>query len=48
MSNSQNIEDEVRGADLLIGAVLVAGARAPLLVSRETVAAMGAGSYNFV
>jgi len=44
MSNSQNIEDEVRGADLLIGAVLVAGARAPLLVSREMVAAMGAGS----
>jgi len=44
MSNSQNVEDEVRGADLLIGAILVAGARAPLLVSRETVAAMAAGS----
>jgi len=44
MSNSQNIEDEVREADLLIGAVLVAGARAPLLVSRETVAAMTPGS----
>jgi len=44
MSNSQNIEDEARGADLLIGAVLVAGARAPLLVSRDTVAAMTAGS----
>jgi len=44
MSNSQNIEDEARDADLLIGAVLVAGARAPLLVNRETVAAMAAGS----
>ncbi len=44
MSNSQNIEEETRGADLLIGAVLVAGARAPMLVSRETVAAMAAGS----
>jgi len=44
MSNSQNIEDEVRGADLLIGAVLVAGARAPLLVPRETVAVMTPGS----
>jgi alanine dehydrogenase len=44
MSNSQNVEEETRGADLLIGAVLVAGARAPMLVSRETVAAMAAGS----
>lgn len=44
MSNSQNIEEEVRSADLLIGAVLLAGARAPMLVSRETVASMTAGS----
>jgi alanine dehydrogenase len=44
MSNSQNIEEEVRSADLLVGAVLVAGARAPMLVSRETVATMAAGS----
>ena len=44
MSNSQNIEEEVRRADLLIGAVLVAGARAPLLVGRELVAAMEPGS----
>lgn len=44
MSNSQNIEEEVRSADLLIGAVLLAGARSPMLVSRETVASMTAGS----
>lgn len=44
ISNSQNIEDEVLRADLLIGAVLVAGARAPMLVSRETVGAMSEGS----
>lgn len=44
MSNSQNIEEEVRRADLLIGAVLVAGARAPQLVSRELVAEMEPGS----
>ncbi|BCR06343.1 alanine dehydrogenase [Desulfuromonas versatilis] len=44
MSNSQNIEDEVCRADLLIGAVLVAGARAPMLVSRELVGRMAPGS----
>ena len=44
MSNSQTIEEEVRGADLIIGAVLVAGARAPILVRRALVAAMTAGS----
>lgn len=44
MSNSQTIEEEVRGADLVIGAVLVAGARAPILVRRPLVAAMTAGS----
>jgi alanine dehydrogenase len=44
MSNSQNIEDEVTKADLVIGAVLLAGARAPLLVRRETVGRMVAGS----
>jgi len=44
MSNSQSIEDEVRRADLLIGAVLITGARAPLLVGRELVAAMAPGS----
>ena len=44
ISNSQHIEEEIAGADLLIGAVLVAGARAPTLVSREMVAAMRPGS----
>jgi len=44
ISNSQHIEEEVQRADLLIGAVLVAGARAPMLVSRELVGKMTAGS----
>lgn len=44
MSSSQEIEDEVARADLVIGAVLVTGARAPLLVTRETVGRMAAGS----
>jgi len=44
MAHSSTIEDEVRGADLLIGAVLVPGARAPVLVSRELVATMQPGS----
>lgn len=43
-SNSQNIEEELLRADLLIGAVLVAGARAPRLVSRDLVARMAPGS----
>lgn len=44
MSNSQNIEDEILDADLFIGAVLVAGARAPRLVGRELVGRMNPGS----
>jgi alanine dehydrogenase len=44
MSNGQNIEESCRGADLLVGAVLLAGARAPVLVSEELVAAMRPGS----
>lgn len=43
-ANSQTIEEEVPRADLLIGAVLVAGARAPRLVPRELVARMEPGS----
>jgi len=39
-----NIEHHVLGADLLIGAVLVPGASAPRLVSRELVGAMRPGS----
>jgi alanine dehydrogenase len=44
MSNSQNVEDEAKRADLLIGAVLLTGARAPQLVNRETVSEMAEGS----
>src|SRR6202047_5285191 len=40
----ENIEREVASADLLIGAVLVPGAAAPRLVSRELVRAMKPGS----
>lgn len=40
MSNSYNIAGAVEKADLLIGAVLVPGARAPHLVSEEMVKAM--------
>ena len=38
-----SLDRAVREADLLIGAVLIPGARAPHLVSRAQVAAMGAG-----
>jgi alanine dehydrogenase len=44
VANSQTIEEEVLRADLLIGAVLVTGERAPQLVSRELVAGMEDGS----
>ena len=43
-SNSDNIENNVRGADLVIGTVLVAGAKAPKLVSKELISEMGTGS----
>ena len=39
-----SLDRAVREADLLIGAVLIPGARAPHLVSRAQVAAMGTGS----
>jgi len=44
MSNAYNIAEAVRHADLLIGAVLVPGARAPKLVSEEMVETMKPGS----
>ena len=44
MSNRANIEEEVRGADLVIGAVLIAGAKAPRLVTRAMVRSMRPGS----
>jgi len=43
-SNSTHIETAVKEADLLIGAVLVPGRRAPLLVSRKLVKQMQPGS----
>jgi alanine dehydrogenase len=44
MSNRGTIEELLVSADLVIGAVLIPGARAPRLVSRELVAAMRPGS----
>jgi len=43
-STLENIEREVLAADLVIGAVLVAGAAAPKLVSRDMVRAMKRGA----
>ncbi|MBO9597164.1 MAG: alanine dehydrogenase [Cohnella sp.] len=43
-SNPHNIANAVRKADLLIGAVLVPGARAPRLVTEEMVATMKKGA----
>lgn len=44
MSNSHNIRDQVLQADLLIGAVLLPGAKAPRLVSRQLVRQMKLGA----
>lgn len=44
MSNPENIAASVAESDLVIGAVLVAGAKAPTLVSRSMVAKMQPGS----
>ena len=43
-SNAYEIERAIRDADLVIGAVLVAGAKAPKLVSNEQVSRMRPGS----
>lgn len=43
-SNSYNIAESVKKADLLIGAVLIPGARAPQLVTKEMVQTMRPGS----
>jgi len=43
-ANPVNIAEAVKRADLLIGAVLVKGARAPHLVTKEMIQAMEAGS----
>ena len=44
MSNEYNVAQAVRRADLLIGAVLIPGARAPRLVSEDMVRSMKPGS----
>jgi len=44
MSNRANIEEEATAADLVIGTVLIPGARAPRLLSRSLVAAMLPGA----
>ncbi|HXW83496.1 MAG TPA: alanine dehydrogenase [Candidatus Binataceae bacterium] len=44
MSNRASVEEEVRSADLVIGSVLVAGARAPRLLTGSLVARMKAGA----
>jgi alanine dehydrogenase len=44
VSNSSNIESTVVNADLVIGAVLIPGARAPCLVTRSMIAKMRKGS----
>ena len=43
-SNQDNVEHHVLSADLVIGAVLIAGAAAPKLVTREMVARMKPGA----
>ncbi len=44
MSNHDNLEESIAKADLVIGAVLVPGAKAPKLVSQKTIATMKPGS----
>ncbi len=44
MSNHSNIEESVAGADLVIGSVLIPGARAPKLITRRMLAAMKPGA----
>jgi alanine dehydrogenase len=43
-SNAHNIENAVLESDLVIGAVLVPGAKAPKLVTREMISKMEKGS----
>jgi alanine dehydrogenase len=44
MSNPANIDQEVAAADLLVGAVLIPAAKAPIVVSRSTIKRMRPGS----
>ena len=43
-SNAQNIEESVLESDLVIGAVLIAGAKAPRLVTKNMIENMSDGS----
>ena len=43
-SNRRNVSEAVRRAEVLIGAVLIPGARAPRLVTEEMIASMAPGS----
>lgn len=43
-SNAQNIENCVKDSDLVIGGVLIAGRKAPKLVTREMISTMSEGS----
>jgi alanine dehydrogenase len=43
-SNALNVSEAVARADLVVGAVLIKGAKAPKLVTREMIASMKAGS----
>lgn len=43
-SNTQNIEQAVAESDLLVGAVLITGHKAPTLVSKQMVSSMAKGS----
>ncbi len=44
ISTPQSLAKAIAGADLLVGAVLVPGRRAPVVVSREMVRSMGSGA----
>lgn len=44
MSNPANIEESVSNADLVIGSVLIPGAKAPKLINREFLSGMKAGA----
>jgi len=43
-SNVQNIEESVKESDLVVGAVLITGAKAPTLVSKHMISTMGKGT----
>ena len=44
MSSEYNIREELKSADLVVGSVLIPGAKAPKLVTREMLALMESGS----